>query len=1206
MLYTFAAAATSCCQGKTPWSCHIQRRIGFFDLSLKPNRDRERSFGEFHPVCSAGFCRRGWQSSKYCAKIVDRERGDPVTDNLVDIGTWLDELGLGQYRSLFAEHEIDREVLPELTEDDLERFGMPLGHRRRLRTAITELAAMRSAAAGGDHAMPLGLDAPLSRRSNGSIRQLTVMFCDLVGSTALAGRLDPEDFHDIIRTYFETCYGVIAASGGYVARLLGDGLLIYFGYPHAQEDAVERAARVGLQLVAAVSNLRPRPDIVLSAHIGVATGLVVVGDLPGELPGQEGAVTGDAPNLAAQLQALAKPDTVVVSDVTKRLLGQLFEFEDLGLHELKGRAVPMQAWRVVAERNVDNRFEAIRPASRGTLLGRDTEVALLLDRWRSAQAGEGQVVLLSGPAGIGKSRIAAALVARLKDEPHMLVRFQCSPFHVNTSLHPALVQLEHAAGIEPNQPPETRLERLANLLARTGRDEPTSLPLFATLLSIGGAERDSLPILAPHELMRRSLDALAAWLLAMARRQPVLFIVEDAHWIDPTTRELVALCIDRIETAPVLALITHRPEFLHSWTDHAHVTSLTLNRLGRQQTAGMISQIAGGKELPPEVLGQIAAKADGVPLFIEELTMAVLQSKSLREEADRYVLTGDLGALAIPATLQDALLARLDRLPPMKEVAQTAAVIGREFSYPLLAAVAPYRGAALETALVQLAREEVICERITPSQRIYTFKHSLLRDAAYSTLPRGKRRELHARVAHVLEEQSCEVAERQPEVLAHHFTAAGLAGPAVDWWEKASEHALARSANLEAANHLAQALEMLATQPESVDRDKREFQLRLRLRPPLYATKGFASPEMEGNFARASMLAERLGESGTNLRLLRWECTSSVVSANTTATLNHTRQFIGLAERAGDTSALVSGHRICGYAHLIRGEIRVAREHVERALSLREAPCENRQLAEYEFLSEPMTRCIMGLAVQQLGYPDQALNICENALAAAKQAGHQIEIAYVSFHLALLCMVSGDATRVERIVTKLVEFLEQQDIQYWKWHCETLLGWATVKADSIDVDAGLARMRLGAAGHHSLRVNAWMPFYLTREAEILSLYRRYDTAILRLDEAKALMGQLEQFYAEPELHRLRAVTLSAQGAAGRETDAAFEQALDAARRHETKLWELRAATSCAEFWREGGRRRQARDLLEPVYGWFTEGFGTLDLKQAKAVLESLT
>jgi tetratricopeptide (TPR) repeat protein len=526
-------------------------------------------------------------------------------------------------------------------------------------------------------------------------------------------------------------------------------------------------------------------------------------------------------------------------------------------------------------------------------------------------------------------------------------------------------------------------------------------------------------------------------------------------------------------------------------------------------------------------------------------------------------------------------MARLDRLGPAKEAAQVGGAIGREFSYSLLAAVMDEREVELNSALDRLIAAGLLFRQGAPPHATYLFKHALVRDAAYGTLLREPRRALHARIAKALESQFPEIAEHQPEVLAHHFTAAGLAGRAVDWWEKASEHALARSAYVEAANHLARALEILAAQPESKSRDKREFQLRLRLRPPLYATKGFASPEMEENFARASMLAERLGESGANLRLLRWECTASVVSANTTVTLNHTRQFIELAERAGDTSALVSAHRICGYAHLIRGEICVAREHVERALSLREAPCENRQLVEYEFLSEPMTRCIMGLAVQQLGYPDQALNICENALAAAKQEGHQIEIAYVSF-------------------------LEQQDIQYWKWHCETLLGWATVKSDSIDVDAGLARMRQGAAGHHRLRVNAWMPFYLTREAEILNLYGRYDTAMLRLDEAKALMVQLEQFYAEPELHRLRAATLSAQGAAGREIDAAFEQALEAARRHQTKLWELRAETSCGEFWREGGRRRQARDLLEPVYGWFTEGFETLDLKKAKAVLESLT
>jgi tetratricopeptide (TPR) repeat protein len=786
------------------------------------------------------------------------------------------------------------------------------------------------------------------------------------------------------------------------------------------------------------------------------------------------------------------------------------------------------------------------------------------------------------------------------------LRYFCSPQHTDSALYPVISQMKRASGFVHDDTAQARLDKLDAELAQTSTSIQEAA-LFAEMLSLPNDGRYPTLELAPEQRRQKTMEALIAQTEVLTRQNPVLMIFEDAHWTDPTSLELFDRAVDRIASLRVLLIVIFRPEFAPPWIGRPHVTALTLNRLAEREISAMIDRVVGNKLLPASVRQDIIERTDGVPLFVEEMTKAVLEAES-EGAAKRAIGVVPSPVRAVPASLHASLMARLDRLGPAKEAAQVGGAIGREFSYSLLAAVMDEREVELNSALDRLIAAGLLFRQGAPPHATYLFKHALVRDAAYGTLLREPRRALHARIAKALESQFPEIAEHQPEVLAHHFTAAGLAGRAVDWWEKASEHALARSAYVEAANHLARALEILAAQPESKSRDKREFQLRLRLRPPLYATKGFASPEMEENFARASMLAERLGESGTNLRLLRWECTASVVSANTTVTLNHTRQFIELAERAGDTSALVSAHRICGYAHLIRGEICVAREHVERALSLREAPCENRQLVEYEFLSEPMTRCIMGLAVQQLGYPDQALNICENALAAAKQEGHQIEIAYVSFHLALLWMVSGDATRVERVVTKLVEFLEQQDIQYWKWHCETLLGWATVKSDSIDidVDAGLARMRQGAAGHHSLRVNAWMPFYLTREAEILSLYGRYDTAMLRLDEAKALMGQLEQFYAEPELHRLRAATLSAQGAAGREIDAAFEQALEAARRHQTKLWELRAATSCGEFWREGGRRRQARDLLEPVYGWFTEGFETLDLKKAKAVLESLT
>ena len=853
---------------------------------------------------------------------------------------------------------------------------------------------------------------------------------------------------------------------------------------------------------------------------------------------------------------------------------------------------------------VESRFEALHASGLTELVGREEELELLLRRWSKAKTGEGQVVLLTGEAGIGKSRLTAALLEKLTGEPHTRLRYFCSPQHTDSALYPVISQMKRAAGFVHDDTAQARLDKLDAELAQTSTSIQEAA-LFAEMLSLPNDGRYPTLELAPEQRRQKTMEALIAQTEVLTRQNPVLMIFEDAHWTDPTSLELFDRAVDRIASLRVLLIVIFRPEFAPPWIGRPHVTALTLNRLAEREISAMIDRVVGNKLLPASVRQDIIERTDGVPLFVEEMTKAVLEAES-EGAAKRAIGVVPSPVRAVPASLHASLMARLDRLGPAKEAAQVGGAIGREFSYSLLAAVMDEREVELNSALDRLIAAGLLFRQGAPPHATYLFKHALVRDAAYGTLLREPRRALHARIAKALESQFPEIAEHQPEVLAHHFTAAGLAGRAVDWWEKASEHALARSAYVEAANHLARALEILAAQPESKSRDKREFQLRLRLRPPLYATKGFASPEMEENFARASMLAERLGESGANLRLLRWECTASVVSANTTVTLNHTRQFIELAERAGDTSALVSAHRICGYAHLIRGEICVAREHVERALSLREAPCENWQLVEYEFLSEPMTRCIMGLAVQQLGYPDQALNICENALAAAKQEGHQIEIAYVSFHLALLWMVSGDATRVERVVTKLVEFLEQQDIQYWKWHCETLLGWATVKSDSIDVDAGLARMRQGAAGHHRLRVNAWMPFYLTREAEILNLYGRYDTAMLRLDEAKALMVQLEQFYAEPELHRLRAATLSAQGAAGREIDAAFEQALEAARRHQTKLWELRAATSCGEFWREGGRRRQARDLLEPVYGWFTEGFETLDLKKAKAVLESLT
>ena len=972
------------------------------------------------------------------------------------IADWLENLGLGQYAQRFAENDINFSILSDLTDQDLKELGVSsLGHRRQLLRAIAELTSVEKneptpAVAAATAVFPQSHD--VAER-----RQVTVMFSDLVGSTALSARIDPEDLREVISVYQKCVAETVQRFGGFVAKYMGDSVLVYFGYPQAHEDDAERAVRAGLELIAAVGGLKSSAP--LQTRLGIATGLVVVGDLIGSGEAHERGIIGETPNLAARVQGLAEPNSVAIAESTRKLLGNLFEFEDLGASDLKGIAGPVRAWTALRPSGVESRFEALHANGLTELVGREEELELLLRRWSKAKTGEGQVVLLTGEAGIGKSRLTAALLEKLTGEPHTRLRYFCSPQHTDSALYPVISQMKRAAGFVHDDTAQARLDKLDAVLAQTSTSIQEAA-LFAEMLSLPNDGRYPTLELAPEQRRQKTMEALIAQTEVLTRQNPVLMIFEDAHWTDPTSLELFDRAVDRIASLRVLLIVIFRPEFAPPWIGRPHVTALTLNRLAEREISAMIDRVVGNKLLPASVRQDIIERTDGVPLFVEEMTKAVLEAES-EGAAKRAIGVVPSPVRAVPASLHASLMARLDRLGPAKEAAQVGGAIGREFSYSLLAAVMDEREVELNSALDRLIAAGLLFRQGAPPHATYLFKHALVRDAAYGTLLREPRRALHARIAKALESQFPEIAEHQPEVLAHHFTAAGLAGRAVDWWEKASEHALARSAYVEAANHLARALEILAAQPESKSRDKREFQLRLRLRPPLYATKGFASPEMEENFARASMLAERLGESGANLRLLRWECTASVVSANTTVTLNHTRQFIELAERAGDTSALVSAHRICGYAHLIRGEICVAREHVERALSLREAPCENRQLVEYEFLSEPMTRCIMGLAVQQLGYPDQALNICENALAAAKQEGHQIEIAYVSFHLALLWMVSGDATRVERVVTKLVEFLEQQDIQYWKWHCETLLGWATVKSE---LDRRRRRVGAHAAG----------------------------------------------------------------------------------------------------------------------------------------------
>ena len=1091
---------------------------------------------------------------------------------------WLEELGFGQYGAAFVQADIEPAVLRDLSEADLQKLGVTLGHRKRLLRAIAEMPEPTRRPAA------LGAASPEGER-----RQLSVLFCDLVNSTALAARLDPEDLREVIGAYHRCCADVIARAGGFVGKYMGDGVLAYFGYPHAGEDDAERAVGAALELVDAVRHLNA--GSILQARVGIATGLVVVGDLIGHGAAQEQAVVGETPNLAARLQALADPGMVVIGPRTRRLLGGLFEYRELGPVTLKGFAAPLPAFAVLRRGAVESRFEARQEGGVSPLVGRDEELQVLLARWRQAKAGEGQLVVLTGEPGIGKSRIVQALQDRLAEEPHIRLRYFCSPRHQDSALHPWIAQFAGAACFEREDEPLARLDKLDALFERTAAPAEDRA-LIAELLALPGAADRYGPIhLTPPQRKRNTLRALIRHLEGLALAQTVLMTFEDVHWIDPTSLELLDRIVEILPRVPALLLITNRPEFDASWAQDRHVSVLRLSRLDRRDCVALIGQIAG-TALSGSMVEKIVDRTDGVPLFIEEITRAVLEAGAGTEP---------LGS-AIPASLHASLTARFDRLGPAKEVAQIGAVIGRTFAYELLAAVSGRTDAELQTALERLSAAGLVFGQDKPPAATFLFKHALVQDAAYDTLLRSARRDWHGRIAAAIASRFPDIAETQPALLAHHYAKAGLMHDAISWWQRAADRAIAQSAHVEAANHLNIALALLGRQPATPERGQRELALRMRLTGPLVVTTGFASPQTDENYARAAELVEQIGAGIEALRVLWGQLAMVLVRSDLDKVDELAEKFIRLAANAKLRNGPCTGHRILGYAALVRGNISRSRRHFDSAMR------EFEQGSRFVFEDSPFDLYSMCLAqdvlvLQQEGFLDRATRQADKALAEARRINSPPSEGYVLVHLALAHMISGDVQRVSGYTDALRELIARSDLEYFCWHSEVLFGWLKGKAGALE--DGIADIRHGLEPRQRMMANLWVPLYVLSRAELLLTHERPEEALPVFDECAALVAELHQHYVEPELHKLRAAALHAVGADPAAVEAEFDLALNAAQRQGARLYELRAATSRARIWKCAGRDHEAHALLAPIYAGFTEGFASADMRDAQALLAQL-
>jgi class 3 adenylate cyclase len=1039
-------------------------------------------------------------------------------------------------------------------------------------------------------------------------RQLTVMFCDLVGSTALSEQLDPEELRELVNAYQKACAGVIENYGGYISRLMGDGILVLFGYPQAHEDDPVRAIHAGLGILRDIESLdRELPKLAnlnLQVRIGIATGQVVAGDLEGKGAAEENVIYGDTPNLAARLQSHARPGELLISDKTRKLARDYFEYRDLGKESFKGISEPLQVFAVAGIADAKNRDEAEGLHKSSHLVGREAELELLLKCWEKAKHGDSQIVLLTAEAGIGKSRLVHEFKQRTTTESIRRMFMYCSPYHNNSAFYPLTEEIKRAASMEKRDTENQMLARLEQALDLPGVGLSRVFPLLASLLSLPASDRFPMPHLSPIEQKRQTLDAVVSVVGALCEIQPVLMIVEDVHWIDPSTLEFLNQLIERMENRRFLMILTYRLEFQAPWSSLSNVMTLRLNRMNRQQSIEIVMEQTGNKPLPDNVLESILKKSDGVPIYIEEFTRTLLESDQLVEEDDYYALQGELSPLAIPASLQDSLAARLDRLAA-KELAQLAAAISRVFSHDLLQQVCLLEDVETGLALDELVNSEVLIRRGIDPEVYYEFRHALLQDAAYQSLLKSERQRHHKNIATVLDTKFADMVNMHPEVLAHHLTECGDYSRAIDYWLRAGQKATVQSANVEAISHFNKGIELIAELPQNEDRDSRELEFYLVLGPALMATRGFAVSEVEHAYVRGLDLASQVG-TGEQLYSVTWGAwLYRQQRGQMDMATDLARDLLELSNDHDDPGIRLQAHHATWTTAYRLGEFSKCCDHAEKGIALYDPE----QHMDMAFVYGGHDAGICGLQHAAttrwlLGYPEQAIAYRDRLLSSAEKIDHPfssvLALNFASFQTTLL----GDFDSVAQFARKGLDIGNEYGVApQYRNACSVMLGWAHYM--NGEIEQGMRQMRQGLDAHRNAPARAHEAFLISLLADTCIHQGLHDEAKELIADGFELVEKTGEHTWEAYLKHLDAESSLFTDRDSARTESKYLSSIEFCRERQVRSFELRSATSLAAHWFEQGRRDQAIELLVPIYDSFSEGRDTADLKKSAALIEQM-